>query len=447
MMFGNLGADRIRSYFDLPGTDLAVWRERALQGVLIVTLLTASFAYVTNIIDSLQLGNYLWIAITSVAYLWLAVIALVPGLPYKFRANSSVFLLYLLGISALLTEGLPSNGRGYLIATTIIAGLFLSTRAGILSLLSNIVLILVIALLIGLDVVNPIVPATLETWISAALTLIMHNTITAAPTLALVSRLQENLEEAQVLSAELEEERGLLERRVGERTRALATSLEISRRLSTILDQERLVGEVVNQLQRGFGYYHVHIYLVDEERRALVLAGGTGQPAQLMLKRGHYLEWGEGLVGRAAETNLPVLVRDVSREPGWLPNTLLPETKSEAAIPVSRGDDVLGVLDVQEDVVDGLSREEVELLQSIANQTAVALQNAQLFQRTQREAEQEAIAGSITQEIQRATTVEQALQVAARELGRVLDAPETRVRLAATTPPTNGDGHREPAAE
>ena len=443
MLSSNPGVERIRRYFDLPGTDLQAWRERALRAVLVVTLISASFAYITNFIDSLQLGDYLWIGITTVAYLWLAVIALAPGIPYKFRTHSSLFLLYLLGVSALLTEGLQSNGRGYFIAIPIIAGLFIGTRTGVLSLLFNMILIVATALLVAFDFINPTDGALAETWISAAITLIMQIVIAAVPALALVARLQTNLEEAQSLSGQLQEEQQLLERRVIERTRALEASLEVSRRLSTILDRERLVGEVVDQLQRAFDYYHVHIYLVDEDRRELVLAGGTGKPAKLMLESGHRLAWGEGLVGRAAETNLPVLVRDVSREPDWLPNPLLPETKSEAAIPVARGDDVLGVLDVQEDVVDGLSRAEVDLLQSIANQTAVALQNAQLFERTQREAEQEAVATSIAQQIQRATTVEQALQVAVRELGRALPVPQTRVRLGANREGTNGNGRGE----
>ncbi len=168
-----------------------------------------------------------------------------------------------------------------------------------------------------------------------------------------------------------------LEQRVADRTKALATSTEVSRRLSTILDQKELVNEVVNQVRNAFGYYHTQIYFYDEAREKLVMAGGTGEAGEMMLAQFHKITKGRGLVGQAAETNEPILVSDTVNSPDWLPNALLPETKSEVAIPISIGDQVLGVLDVQHNIVDGLKREDIDSLQSIANQVAVAMQNIQ----------------------------------------------------------------------
>ncbi|UCG25191.1 MAG: GAF domain-containing protein [Chloroflexota bacterium] len=222
---------------------------------------------------------------------------------------------------------------------------------------------------------------------------------------------------------------GSLERLVTERTRALTTTFQVSRRLSTILDQDRLVGEVVEQVRAAFDFYHVHIYLFDDDKTRLMMVGGTGSAGRTMLAAGHQLKRGQGLVGRAAESRRPVVVPDVTRDPNWLPNPLLPNTKSEIAAPIILGDEVLGVLDVQHDLRDGLSRSDAELLQSIADQVAIAWRNAELYGDARRVADREAMLNVINQRIQQSASVEGVLQTAAQEIGRALGARETTIQL------------------
>jgi GAF domain-containing protein len=224
---------------------------------------------------------------------------------------------------------------------------------------------------------------------------------------------------------------GSLERLVAERTRALTTSFRVSRRLSTILDQNQLVSEVVEQVRSAFDYYHVHIYLFNDDQTELIMVGGTGNAGRALLAAGHQIERGRGLVGRAAESQRPVVVSDVTRDPGWLPNPLLPNTLSEIATPIILGDEVLGVLDVQHDVRGGLTRADAELLQSIANQVAIALRNAELYEYAQQAADREAVVNVINQRIQQAANLDSVLQTAAEELGQALGARETTIQLDA----------------
>ena len=214
-----------------------------------------------------------------------------------------------------------------------------------------------------------------------------------------------------------------------ERSKQVETGSEVSRRLSTILDVEQLVKEVVEQLVTAFDYYYAHIYLFEDDENTLVMKGGTGEAGQVLLSRGHTIPKGRGLVGRAAETNEVILIGDTLNEEGWLPNDLLPDTKAEVAVPISIGENVLGVFDVQHNIVNGLKEEDADLLESIANQIAIAVQNAQAYVEAQEQAEREARITEISTQIQQATTVEDVMKIAVSELGQTLNSERASVEL------------------
>lgn len=222
-----------------------------------------------------------------------------------------------------------------------------------------------------------------------------------------------------------------LEARVQARTRDLQIATQVSEEVATILDPDRLLPRVVDLTCDSFALYHTHIYLFDASRENLVLAAGAGEAGRVMKQRGHQISAAlpQSLVARAARTDEPVIVDDVTATPDFLSNPLLPDTRSEAAFPLSVGGRVLGVLDVQSEQLARFDTDMQTVLSTLAGQIAVAIDNARLFSETERTSRHEQALSQIMQEIQGARSVEEVLQAAARGLGQALRVPHTTIEL------------------
>jgi GAF domain-containing protein len=119
----------------------------------------------------------------------------------------------------------------------------------------------------------------------------------------------------------------------------------------------------------------------------------------------------------------------VSQSIGWLPNPLLPDTKAELAVPIMIGEDVLGVLDVQHNIVNGLGENDEALLEAVSGQIAISLQNARSYEKSRAQADLESLANVIGQKIQRTGSIEEALQTAVREVGLALAANRVHAKI------------------
>ena len=229
-----------------------------------------------------------------------------------------------------------------------------------------------------------------------------------------------------------ETQRGQIE--LDKRARQLAAVAEVSSVSSRELDIDKMLHSVVHLTQRKFGLYHAHIFIYNENTAELKIAAcgykegdeheGTDGTAVIPLAQE------KSLVARSARTRQAVIVNDVRHEEGWLPSPLLPDTVSELAVPLVIGDQILGVLDVQSDIINAFSEEDANIYTTLASQVSTALQNAKSFSKSQQQAERESTLNVISQKIQSATTVEAVLQIAARELGHALGAPMTIAQLS-----------------
>ncbi len=178
---------------------------------------------------------------------------------------------------------------------------------------------------------------------------------------------------------------GSLEQRVSERTHDLELASEVGQAVSEkIGDLTEMLSHAVELIRSRYGLYYTQIYLLDVSGRSLVLRSGTGEVGRQLLQRGHHLPIvASSLNSRAASMQKPVLVGDTQKSENFLPNPLLPLTRSELAVPLIVNGKVVGVLDMQSDQPDIFSEVNIPAFQVLASQLAIAIQNANLLSQTE----------------------------------------------------------------
>ncbi len=163
----------------------------------------------------------------------------------------------------------------------------------------------------------------------------------------------------------------------------LQTSAEVSRAAASILDADQLIQQVVQLIQEQFGLYYVGLFLVDQSGQWAVLQSGTGKSGRAMLERGYRLQIGSGMIGWSIVNAEARIAMDVDQDAVRIASTKLPLTRSEAALPLRSRGRVLGALTVQSDQPSAFDQETIAVWQAMADQVALALDNARLLAETQ----------------------------------------------------------------
>ncbi|MBN1665777.1 MAG: GAF domain-containing protein [Anaerolineales bacterium] len=193
----------------------------------------------------------------------------------------------------------------------------------------------------------------------------------------IAERLSVHIENLRLLD-ETERSRQQLDKRAAE----LETVAQVSTAAATIRDPQALLQSVVDLTNYSFGLYHTDIYLVNEAGNALELAAASGKIGQEMVAKGHLIPFyqSRSIIAKAARTKEIILVKDARQDPDFLADPNLPQALSEMAIPMIVGDELVGVFDVEADVVERFDEEDKRTYNTLAAQTAVALRNAQLYE-------------------------------------------------------------------
>ena len=230
---------------------------------------------------------------------------------------------------------------------------------------------------------------------------------------------------------EREEMLAALERR----SMQLRTAIEVSRAASSILEMDELIGQVVELIRERFDLYYVGLFLVDESGewtgepgRWAVLRAGTGEAGRIMMERGHKLEiGGHSMIGWCVANAQARIALDVGEEAVRFDNPLLPETRSEMALPLVARGGVIGALTVQDSREAAFSKDDVAILQAMADLLAVSIENARLFEQTQEALTRSDLLYTISRDLGAADDEEALLRAIARP---AIDAGAVGVDLA-----------------
>ncbi len=222
-----------------------------------------------------------------------------------------------------------------------------------------------------------------------------------------------------------------LEAKVAARTRQLEAAAEVGRAATSILSTDQLLARTVELIRERFGYYHVSVFLLDESGRWAQLREATGEVGAQLKARGHRLAVGSNsLIGWVTANRKPRIALDVASDEMHFRNELLPGTRSEAALPLHVGEHLIGALDVQSRSLNAFNPTDVEVLQVLADQIAIALENGRLFARQERTAQLEQRVAGLTYKIHRSLTLDAILENTAAELGQAFAARKVVVRLS-----------------
>ncbi len=380
--------------------DLQVLRPQLIQGMLRAVAIVGLIAVVAGSVESYLDGRIWPIPFYVGTYAVVVFLLIWRGAPYNLQVGSLIALVYAQGFIGFIQEGQGGSARVFMLIIPFLAGILWGQRESILTLLLCTLTMggFGIVFSMGLITVPSDPTATdLSSWLAGTSVLFMAGLLMVVSLNYLISRLATSLEQGRQFAQGLEEQSGWLEEQVATRTAdlerrglQLETAARVGRDVAAIQDVDRLLEQTARLVSDRFGFYHTGIFLLDEAKEYAVLRAVSPGGGQFMLAQGHRLRVDEAsIVGYVTGQGEPRIALDVGEDAVHFDNPYLPETRSEMALPLRARGEVIGALDVQSVEPEAFSQEDTAALQILADQVAMAISNAQLFQQAQESLEAE----------------------------------------------------------
>lgn len=183
------------------------------------------------------------------------------------------------------------------------------------------------------------------------------------------------------MAAQIQARDQFLEQRVADRTRDLSIASNVSRQITRVIELDQLLPQLVKFTREGFGLYCVSIFLYQPEKNILALEATSGKIDRRAdeIVETISLNARPSLVAQATRERTWVVINDVSQTENFLIDPTLPDTRSEAVFPMSIGEHLIGVLDLQSEEINRFGEADIQILNTLAEQIGIAVRNAQLY--------------------------------------------------------------------
>ncbi|MCS6993391.1 MAG: GAF domain-containing protein [Anaerolineales bacterium] len=192
-----------------------------------------------------------------------------------------------------------------------------------------------------------------------------------------------------VRNAQLFSQTQASEERLRRQNQYLAAASEVSRLITTTLDMDVMFSNAVEVIRSKFGYYFVGLFLLDENSYNAILREGTGEAGYQLKQRQYTVSVGSRtVIGSVTGTGSTKVVNNTALDPLYRPNPFLPETRSQVGLPLKSGARIIGALDIHSNEINTFQPEEVAVLETLADQLSLAVQNAMSYQQLQKNMEE-----------------------------------------------------------
>lgn len=366
----------------------ADWRERFILIILQIACVFIIPVIVLSFPTASISDRFLFIGL----YMGLVAITVLP-VPYSIRAVVLLLMPFAVGVNAILSWGPWADGNIFLLACITLASLLIDRRVDIVALFASTIFIIALATLQQIGIYQfsaSAVPATsLADWFTYCVDLLIIGIILIVALGQFKNAFAQVIKDMQLAFDALTAERMQLEENVLKRTdeleaqtTQLRTASTVAKAMAEIQNISELLDSVTKLTSEKFGFYHVGLYILDEQKRTAFLQAASSAAGKQLIGQAFRVESDRrNLINRVVTQNRHIIISD-SDGTNFIQDTNFPLTRSHMLLPLAVRGNILGILDIHSEQPQVFSNQDAEILQSLADLVAISFDNARLINET-----------------------------------------------------------------